>query len=204
MKILKIHPTSVDDRYISEAVAALRSGEIIIYPTDTLYALGCDALNNRAVERLCRIKGINPDKNLLSVVCDGLSQASFYARIDNRAFALLKKYLPGPFTFVLPASTNLPKIFKGRHQVGIRIPDNAIARRLAEELGNPLMSSSAVMEADDLDAVDAEAVAACYGKNKDISMTIDGGPSGTQPSTVVDCVDSSDCSVLRYGAGLFE
>ena len=114
MKILTIYPNSVNQRHIDDAVEALRRGEIIVYPTDTFYALGADALNNRAVERLCRLKGINPDKNLLSVVCSGLSQAAEYARIDNRAFRLMKENLPGAFTFILPASSSLPKVFKSR------------------------------------------------------------------------------------------
>ncbi|MDE6120623.1 MAG: threonylcarbamoyl-AMP synthase, partial [Muribaculaceae bacterium] len=148
MKILKVFSQNPDSRHISEAAEAMRRGEIVVYPTDTLYALGCDALNNRAIERLCRLKGLNPDKNLLSIVCDDLSQASDYARVDNRAFRILKQYLPGAFTFVLPASTTLPKVFKGRKSVGIRIPDNNIARGLARELGHPVMTSSVPVDPD--------------------------------------------------------
>jgi len=142
MKILKFYPGSVNERNIAEAVDIIRSGGIVIYPTDTLYALGCDALNNRAIERLCRIKGLDPARQMLSVVCEGLSQAAEYARIDNRAFRVLKEYLPGPFTFILPASTTLPKVFKGRKTVGVRIPDNDVARALAAGLGNPVLSAS--------------------------------------------------------------
>ena len=142
MKTLRMYPSSLNDRYLDEAVEAMGRGEIIIYPTDTLYALGCDALNNGAIEKLCRVKGLNPQKQTLSIICDGLSMASEYARIDNEAFRILRTNLPGPFTFILPASTRLPKVFKGRRTVGVRIPDNAIARALAERLGHPVLSTS--------------------------------------------------------------
>ncbi|MDE6378523.1 MAG: threonylcarbamoyl-AMP synthase, partial [Duncaniella sp.] len=132
MKTLRMYPTSLNDKFLDEAVEALERGELIVYPTDSLYALGCDALNNNAIERLCRIKGIDPKKQSLSVVCASLSMASEYARIDNEAFRILRANLPGPFTFILPAATTLPKVFKGRRTVGIRIPDNPIALALAE------------------------------------------------------------------------
>ncbi|MDE6038145.1 MAG: Sua5/YciO/YrdC/YwlC family protein, partial [Duncaniella sp.] len=109
MKTLRMYPTSLNDRFLDDAVEALRDGDIIIYPTDTLYALGCNALNNNAIERLCKFKGVNPQKQTLSIVCDGLSMASEYARIDNEAFRILRTNLPGPFTFILPAATTLPK-----------------------------------------------------------------------------------------------
>ena len=131
MKTLRMYPSSINDRYLDEVAECLRSGGIIIYPTDTLYAMGCDALNNGAIERLCRIKGVNPQKQTLSVVCDGISMASEYARIDNEAFRILRRNLPGPFTFVLPAASSLPKVFKGRKEVGIRVPDNPIATAIA-------------------------------------------------------------------------
>ena len=142
MKTLKIYPTSINQRFIDEAVETMRDGDIIIYPTDTLYALGCDALNQRAIERLCHLKGIDTRRNTLSIVCADMSQAAGYARIDNRAFEVMKRHLPGPFTFILPPSHDLPKVFKGRKEVGIRIPDNPIARALAETLGHPIMTTS--------------------------------------------------------------
>lgn len=122
MKTLRMYPSSLNDRYLDEAADTLLKGGIIIYPTDTLYALGCDALNNGAIERLCKVKGMNPQKQTLSIICDGLSMASEYARIDNEAFRILRANLPGPFTFILPASTTLPKVFKGRRTVGVRVP----------------------------------------------------------------------------------
>ena len=203
MKILKLYSDNPNQNYIDEAVEALRAGEIVIYPTDTLYALGCDALNNRAIERLCRIKGINPDKNLLSVVCDELSQVAEYARVDNRAFRLLKEYLPGPFTFVLPASTTLPKVLKGRKTVGVRIPDNNIARALARALGHPVLSSSVELE-DEYETPDGEALGLRYEGQPEVSIILDGGEGGFTPSTVVDCTDSSAPEIIRQGAGKIE
>lgn len=200
MKILTIYPGSVNARHIAEAVERLRAGAIICFPTDTVYALGCDALNQRAIESLCRLKGINPDKNQLSVVCSGLSQASEYVRIDNAAYRIVKEYLPGPYTFVLPASTKLPKVFKGRKTVGLRIPDNDIAVALAEELGNPILSTS-VEVGEEWDSTNAESLAMCYGS--DVSIVVDGGDGGTVPSTVVDLTDPSDPQVIRQGLGDF-
>lgn len=207
MKILTIYPNSVNQRHIDDAVEALRRGEIIVYPTDTFYALGADALNNRAVERLCRLKGINPDKNLLSVVCSGLSQAAEYARIDNRAFRLMKENLPGAFTFILPASSSLPKVFKSRKTVGVRVPDNAIARALAESLGNPVMSASVPLgDSDDAlaEASDPRALGLRYLGTPEVTLVIDGGDGGTEGSTIIDCLDSSAPEIIRQGAASIE
>ena len=157
MDKLVFRGTQLNDRNLDKAVRALADGEIIIYPTDTLYALGCDALNNRAVERLCRIKGINPDKQLLSVICADISEAAEYARIDNRAFKILKANLPGPFTFILPASTSLPKVFKGRKSVGVRVPDCEVALALARGLGHPVLSTSVEID-DEAEAVDPDSI----------------------------------------------
>ena len=201
MQHLTIYPTSIDERSIDTEVRTLQRGEVIIYPTDTLYALGCDALNQRAIERLCRIKGINPDKNLLSVVCADISQAADYARIDNRAFAIIKHYLPGPFTFILPASTKLPKVFKGRKTVGIRVPGCTIARAIASALGNPILTSSATTPDPD-DIVSPEAVAMAY--KADATLLVDGGEGGMEPSTIVDLTDPDSPEVIRQGAGIFE
>lgn len=201
MKILKFYPGSVNSRNIDEAVDVLRDGGIVIYPTDSLYALGCDALNNRAIERLCRIKGLNPDKNLLSIVCASLSQAAEYARIDNKAFRILKNHLPGPFTFILSASTTLPKVFKGRKTVGVRIPDNDVARALAEALGNPVLSAS--VEAPNPDDIALpESLALIY--DNDADAILDYGEGMTIPSTIVDITDSSAPEIIREGLGNFE
>lgn len=203
MKTLIQYGSTPDRRIIAEAVKALKDGDIILYPTDTLYALGCDATNNKAVERLCRLKKLNPDKNTLSIVCSSLKQASSYVRIDNRAFAVLKEYLPGPFTFVLPAANTLSKAFKGRRQAGIRIPDCDIARVIAEELGNPLMSSSATVNNDDDEVIYADAVAHAYESTPEVTLAVLAGDTGSQPSTVVDISDAADPVILRQGKGQY-
>lgn len=201
MRTLKMYPTSINERYIDQAVEELRRGAVIIYPTDTRYAIGCDALNNRAVEAVCRLKGINPDKQRLSMVCADISQASEYARIDNDAFRVMRTNLPGPFTFILPASTRLSKAFKGRKEVGTRVPDNAIARRLAETLGNPLLSTTANWEdADPDDLANPEAIADRYGRESVIALMIDGGTAPADlDSAVVSLLDSRSPEILRPG-----
>ncbi len=200
MQYLTIYPSSIDSRSIDKAVKALRDGAIIIYPTDTVYAIGCDALNNRAIERLCAYKGINPAKQNLSVICSDISQASEYAKIDNNAFTLLKRNLPGPFTFILPASTKLPKVFKGRRTVGIRVPDCEITRRLAEALGNPILSATVKIDPDrPEEAINPESLEMNHATIAD--LIIDGGEGGLQLSTVVDCTDSTAPEIIRQGKG---
>lgn len=185
-------------RAITAATEAMRDGQMVIYPTDTLYAIGCNALDNHAVERLCRLKGIDPRKSELSIVCESLSQAAEYTRIDNRAFRMLKANLPGPFTFILPASTALPKVFKGRRAVGIRIPDNKIAGALVSALGNPIMTTSIEYDTPD-EAVNPDEIALRYAAVT--AVMIDGGDGGIEPSTVIDLNDSSCPETVRHGAG---
>ncbi|MCM1291990.1 MAG: L-threonylcarbamoyladenylate synthase [Bacteroides sp.] len=204
MQKLRIYPTSINDRFIDTAVEALRRGGMIVYPTDTLYAIGCDALNQNAIADVCRIKGINPQKNSLSVVCGDISQASRYARIDDKAFQILRRYTPGPYTFILPASTLLPKAFKGRREVGIRIPDNEIARRLALALDHPLLSTS--MPVGDLDSAEAAMPEelTILAERLAVDLMIDGGQGDMIESTVVDLTDSSNPQILREGKGEFD
>lgn len=198
MKKLNCYGGGVNDRHVDDAVRILRDGGVVIYPTDTIYALGCDALNNRAIERLCRLKGINPDKQLLSIVCSSMSQAAEYARIDNKAFRMMKDCLPGPFTFILPSASSLPKVFKGRKSVGVRIPDNEIARALAESLGNPIMTTSVATEDED-EITMPEALELAY--RHDADLLIDAGDGGRVGSTIIDCLDSSSPEIVRRGAG---
>lgn len=203
MKILKFYSGQLNDRNVNEAVETLRKGGVIIYPTDTLYALGCDALNNSAIQQLCRLKGIDPEHRPLSIVCSSLSQAAEYVRIDNRAFGLIKEYLPGPFTFILPAAKTLPKVFKGRKNVGLRIPDNNVSRAIAEALGNPILSTS--VEVDEYcreNATMPEALALRYAHDAD--LMIDNGEGSLEASTVVDLSDSSAPEIIRQGAGEIE
>ena len=199
MKILKMYTSNINDRFMDEVIETLRDGGIVIYPTDTLYAIGCDALKNNAIERICKIKGINPQRTNLSIVCSDISQASQYARIDNRAFQLLRENLPGAFTFILPAASTLPKVFKGRKTVGIRVPDNVIACEIAARLGNPVLTTSIEWDDDPEDGCNPQAIALKYEDIVDI--VIDGGSGELTPSTIVDCTDSSAPEIVRDGKG---
>jgi len=196
MKTLRIYPTSINDQYLDEAAEALREGGIVIYPTDSFYALGCDALNNRAIEALCKFKGIDPRKEALSIVASDLSMASEYARIDNEAFRILRVNLPGPFTFLLPSATTLPKVFKGRHTVGIRIPESPIATALAERLGHPMLSTT-------LTDNDGEGVSSPLSvpdrAASEAEILIDGGDTPGSPTGVIDITDSRNPVELREG-----
>ncbi len=204
MNTLKIHPTSIDSRVLSRAVDAMRDDGLVIYPTDTLYAIGCDATSRKATEALCRIKGLNPQKNALAVVCHDFSQASEFARIDNRAFAIMRRYLPGPFTFILPSSPSMPKIFKGRKQVGIRIPDNDVARELARELGTPLLTTSLPSDGLQPEEITEPGEIELRAEAMGVEMLIDAGTGSAVPSAVIDLTDSSAPVVLREGPVEFE
>ncbi|MBR5298320.1 MAG: threonylcarbamoyl-AMP synthase [Parabacteroides sp.] len=197
--LIKIYPQNPNIREIDKVVDCLRDGGLVIYPTDTVYAIGCDALNVRAVEKICQLKGVNPQKSNLSIICYDLSNLSEYAKVSNAAFKLMKKNLPGAFTFILPTSSELPKIYKNRKEVGIRVPDNNIIRTLVQELGNPILTMS-VREEDELIeySTDPELIAEKYEDRVDI--VIDGGYGGVEASTVVDCT-TDDFEIIRQGKG---
>ena len=201
MKILRIYSDNPDGRHISEAVDTLRDGGVVIFPTGSLYALGCDALNHRAIERLCGIKGIDRARHPLSLVCADLSQAAEYVRIDNTAFRTLRHYLPGPFTFLLPAALRLPRIFKGRKTIGLRVPSSPIARALAEGLGHPLMCTSVALDDPD-ELAEPESIAMHYAA--EAQLLIDGGTGSTQGTAIIDLSDSSAPEILREGPVEFE
>ncbi len=202
MQLIKIYPDNPNRRAIQQIVEALRNGDVIIYPTDTLYAIGCDALNVRAVERICRIKGIDHSKAPLSIVCHDMSDAAHYARIDDITHRLMRKNLPGAFTFILPAGSGLPKIYKQRKSVGIRIPDNNIARAIVEELGNPLLSTSVAMNHEEPEyTTNPELIADTYGTQVD--YIIDGGEGDMIGSTIINCTDGEP-EIVRQGKGEIE
>lgn len=187
-----------------EVVNILRKGGVIIYPTDTVYGLGCDISKAKAVERIARIKGVRLEKSNFSFICYDLSHMSLYTKhISNPIFKQIKKHLPGPFTFILEANSNVPKIFKHKKKtVGIRIPDHAIPLTIVRELGNPILTTS-IHDADDiLDyTTDAELIHDNMGHLVD--LVIDGGYGHNVPSTVVD-VTVSPPVILRQGLGVFE
>lgn len=199
MKV-KLYEQNPNQREIDKVVDVLRDGGLVVYPTDTLYGIGCDALNVRAVERICAIKGINPQKNNLSIICHDLSNISEYSKVSNATFKLMKRNLPGPFTFILPTHSSLPKIYKNKKTVGIRVPDNTIIREIVSQLGNPILSTS--IKEDEMDemayATNPELIEERWGAVADI--IIDGGEGGTIESTVVDC--STDMpEIIRQGKG---
>jgi tRNA threonylcarbamoyl adenosine modification protein (Sua5/YciO/YrdC/YwlC family) len=202
--LLKIYPENPNPKDIRQVVEVLRNGGIIIYPTDTVYGLGCDITNGRAVERIARYKNVQVEKSNFSFICSDLSHLSDFCKpVSNQSFKLLKRYLPGPFTFILNANSNVPKYFKGKKKtVGIRIPDNSIIVEIVRELGNPIMSTS-IRDDDDIIeySTDPELI---YEKFREIAdMVIDGGYGDNIPSTVVDCTDDVPV-ITRQGKGVFE
>ena len=197
MKLLKIIEDSINDRYISEVTDTIARGGIVIYPTDTIYAIGCDALNNQAIERICSLKAMKSAKTNLSIICSDLSEVAHYAKVSNSQFRMMKDNLPGPFTFILPALSKLPKAFKGRRTVGIRIPQNEIALAIVKALGHPILTTS--VEGPDDDYIsEPELIAETYGSQVDI--VVDGGRGSSVPSTVVDCT-GGDAEIVREGKG---
>lgn len=200
LMLVKIYPENPNPKEIDKVVNVLRDGGLVIYPTDTIYAIGCDALNVRAVEAICRMKNINPLKSNLSIICYDLSNISEYAKVSNATFKLMRKNLPGAFTFILPTSSELPKIYKNRKEVGIRVPDNNIIRQIVKELGNPILTTTIHDEEDEIleYATDPELIYEKYQKRVDI--VIDGGFGGLTPSTVVDCM-TDDFEIIRQGKG---
>lgn len=198
--LIRIYPENPNPKEINKIIAILRDGGLIIYPTDTVYAIGCDALNVRAVEKICRLKGIDPRKNNLSIICYDLSNISEYAKVSNMVFKVMKKNLPGAFTFILPTSGELPKIYKNKKEVGIRIPDNNIVRELVKQLGNPILTTSIHDEDDDIVeySTDPELIFEKY--ENIVDGVIDGGHGGVNASTVVDCT-SDEILIIRKGKG---
>lgn len=197
--LVKIYSENPNPKEVAKVVEILKDGGLVIYPTDTVYAIGCDALNVRAVERICELKGVNPMKSQLSVICYDLSNISEYAKVSNYIFKVLKKNLPGPFTFILPSGSRLPKIFRNRKEVGIRVPDNNIIRTLVRELGNPVLTMSLRDDDDIVEySTDPELIEEKYGNIVD--CVVDGGYGGLEPSTVVSCIDDG-IEIVRQGKG---
>lgn len=202
--LIKIYPENPNEKAIEQAVDILKKGGIIIYPTDTVYGLGCDITNQKAIERICKIRGIKPEKANFSFVCSDLSHISdFIKPIDTTVFRLLKKALPGPFTFIFNANNNVPKLLSSNKKtVGIRVPDNNIAREIVRVLGNPILSTS-IKDDDELIeySTDPELI---HEKYEDlVDLVIDGGYGDNEASTVIDCT-SGDFEIIREGKGILE
>lgn len=199
-ELIRIYEENPNPREVSKVVEVLRKGGIIIYPTDTVYGLGCDITNSRALQRIARIKGVKLDKANFSFICADLSNLSDYVRqIDTSTFKILKRALPGPYTFILPGNNSLPKDFKKKKTVGIRVPGNNIARILVEQLGNPIVSTSIHDEDELLEyTTDPELI---YEKwDNLVDLVIDGGYGDNTPSTVID-LSEGEPVVVREGKG---
>ncbi|TCP26838.1 translation factor SUA5 [Tenacibaculum skagerrakense] len=199
-QFIKLYNENPNPKEIDKVVKVLQSGGLVIYPTDTVYGLGCDITNTKALERIAKIKGIKLEKANFSFVCNDLSHLSDYVKqVDTPVYKILKRALPGPYTFILPGSTNLPKAFKKRKTVGIRIPDNNIARTIVERLGNPIVSTSIRDEDEVIEyTTDPELI---FEKWQNIvDVVIDGGYGDNQPSTVIDLTEDEP-EIVREGKG---
>ena len=200
--LIKIYPENPNLKDIGKVVRILQEGGLVIYPTDTIYAIGCNALDMRAVEQICRLKGVNPEKSNLSIICYNLSTISEYAKVNNSVYKLIRDYLPGPYTFILPTNSGLPKLFKKRKEVGIRMPDNPIIREICREFGLPILSMSVHYDVNDPEyTTDPELIHERY-ENR-VGLVIDGGFGGLVGSTIVDCT-FEPFEIFRQGKGTIE
>lgn len=203
-ELLKIHPLNPEGRKVQRAVDILAKGGIIIYPTDTIYGIGCDLMNRKSIERLCQVMNIRPQKLDLSFICNDLSQISEYVkRIDTPIFKILKKSLPGPYTFILESSSRVPRILNvNKKTVGIRIPDHAIPRAIVAQLGNPLITTS-IKDDDVIKAYTTDPEEIYEDFKHTVDLVIDGGPGNNIPSSVIDCT-GNELVVVRAGMGDIE
>jgi tRNA threonylcarbamoyl adenosine modification protein (Sua5/YciO/YrdC/YwlC family) len=200
---IKIYNENPNPKEIDKVVAVLKKGGLIIYPTDTVYGLGCDITNTKALEKVARIKNLKLSKANFSFICNGLSHLSDYVKqIDTPTYKILKRALPGAYTFVLPGSNKLPKAFKKRKTVGIRVPDNNIIREIVEQLGNPIVSTSIYDDDDVIEyTTDPELIFEKW--QHLVEVVIDGGYGGNQPSTVID-LSAGEIEIIREGKGSLE
>lgn len=197
--LLQVHPEDPQPRYIKKIVEILQKGGVIIYPTDTIYGIGCDIFQHKAIEKICRIRKIDPHKARLSFICYDLSHLSdFSKQLSRPTYRLLKEYLPGPYTFILPASKQVPRILQNKKDtIGIRIPDNTIARSIVKELGHPILSAS--LPGEEIEDYTVPEIIYENFRNE-VDIIVDGGLGGTVPSTVIDCVGEEPL-LIRQGAG---
>lgn len=199
-KLVRIFEENPNEREIEKVVAVLKKGGLIIYPTDTVYGIGCDITNTKAMEKVARIKGVKLEKANFSFICYDLSNLSDYVKqIDTPTYKILKKALPGPYTFILPGNNNLPKAFKNKKTVGIRVPDSTIIRELVKKLGNPIASTS-IYDEDDLIEYTTDPELIFEKWQNLVDIVIDGGYGGNIPSTVID-LSGDEINILREGKG---
>jgi tRNA threonylcarbamoyl adenosine modification protein (Sua5/YciO/YrdC/YwlC family) len=200
--LVNIHPENPQPRLIKQMADCLNDGGVIIYPTDTIYGIGCDINNPKAIEKICRIKNVDPGKAQLSFICNNLSHLSDYTKnIDTPLFRVLKEHLPGPFTFILPASKQVPKLLQSKKStIGLRVPNNKICLALCEALGRPILSAS--LPGDMIEDYTDPAIIFENFRDK-VNFVIDAGIGGLEPSTIVDCT-TDEWIVTRQGLGVFE
>lgn len=198
-RLLEIHPRDPQPRLIAEVVAAIRNGELIAYPTDSSYALGCHIGDKRAMDRIRRIRQADKNHNF-TLVCSDLSEISAYARVENWAYRLIKSHTPGPYTFILRATREVPKRLQHpkRRTIGLRVPKNAIVQAMLRSLGEPIMSSTLSLPGDDLPLTDVHEIEDRIGN--EIDIIVDGGPAGVTPTTVID-LSRGNIEILRHGLG---
>ena len=203
-ELLKIHPLNPEGRKIDRVISVLKKGGIVIYPTDTIYGIGCDLLNRKAIEHLCFILNIKPQKLDLSFICYDLSQISEYVRrMDTPVFKLLKKSLPGPFTFIFESSSKVPRVLDvNKKTVGVRIPNHAIPSVIVQQLGNPIITSS-IKDDDTIKEYTTDPEEIYEDFKHQVDIVIDGGAGGNVPSTVIDCT-SEEIKIIRQGLGQIE
>ena len=199
--LLKLYEKNNNPKDLDRIIETLQSGGLIIYPTDTMYAIGCHGLEERAIESICKFKNIDPRKNNLSIICYDLSNISEYAKVNNSTFKLMKRNLPGPFTFILNTGNRLPKIFRNRKEVGIRIPDNNIIREICRLLDAPILTTTLPLEeGEEIEYITTpELIEEKFGNQVD--LVIDGGIGGIEPSTIVDCTNE-EAEIVRQGKGI--
>lgn len=201
--LVRLFEDNPNEREILKIVEVLKDGGVIIYPTDTIYAIGCDINHAKAVQRVCQLKGVKPEKANFSMICRDLSNIATYAKVSNEVFKVMKRNLPGPFTFVLPATTKLPNVLMNRRKtIGIRIPDNYIVKAIVETLGNPLLTTSVKADDEVVEYMtDPELIHERY--EKLVDLVVDGGAGQNIASTVVDCTGEA-IEVIRQGIGILE
>ena len=199
VKLVEIHPTHPQPRLIAEVVAAIRDGALIAYPTDSSYAFGCHLGDKRALDRIRGIRKTDKKHNF-TLVCSDLSEISLYARVENWAYRLIRSLTPGPYTFILPATREVPKRLQNpkRRTIGLRVPDHVIVKVMLDALGEPIMSSTLSLPGDDLPLSDVNTIEERIGYQ--IDLVVDGGPTGIEPTTVID-LSGGSIEILREGLG---
>lgn len=196
---IKLYDDNPNPREVRKVVEVLRDGGVIIYPTDTVYAFGCDIFHPKAIEKICKLKHLDPKRSRMAIVCNDLSNISQYAKVSNSVFKILKKNLPGAFTFILNGSSNLPPSLRGRKTIGIRVPQNQIVLDIVSELGNPIFTTS-IIAYDEVSEYETDPELLLEKYESQVDLVVDGGFGDNMPSTIVDCTEDEP-EIIRQGKG---